>query len=139
MIKINQLDKDGFFVVDFIVGESGDSLPEYWTSDLVGDGYYKAQYQNADVNPETGEFTNGSWVETDAPVINWVEVNTPIAESLKSDAMNSVSIITAKLAIGRTLKTAEKAKMNAVLDYCDAVDEVDLSVHDPAWPDLPNT
>ena len=141
MKKLNQLDKNGFYVVDFILGEgcSGTENPDYWTCDLVGDGYYKAKYQNADLNSDTGEFTNGTWVETDAPVINWVEVNTPIAERLKSDAMNSVSIITAKLAIGRTLTTAEKAKMNAVLDYCDAVDEVGLSVPDPAWPELPNT
>lgn len=64
--KINQLDNDGYFVVDFIVGESGD-IPENWTADLVGDGYYKAQYQDGTRNADTGEWTGGHWVETSGP------------------------------------------------------------------------
>lgn len=55
MIKINKLDAIGNFVCDHIEGD----IPDNWTADLVGDGYYKAQYQGAIKNHETGEFTGG--------------------------------------------------------------------------------
>lgn len=64
---INQVDKDLFYIIDFVVGVSGDDLPEYWTADRVGDGYYKAQYQGATIHKETGEATGGHWVETGGP------------------------------------------------------------------------
>lgn len=63
MSKLNELDSDGFFVRDHVQGE----LPENWTADLVGNGYYKAQYQGATRNPDTGEWTGGHWVETSGP------------------------------------------------------------------------
>ncbi|CNE45711.1 tail fiber assembly protein [Yersinia intermedia] len=66
-MKINMLDALGFYVVDFIIGESGDVLPENWTADLVGNGYYKAQYQMANKDAETGEWSNGVWIETSGP------------------------------------------------------------------------
>lgn len=68
-MKLNQLDSEGFFVVDHVEGD----LPAYWTADLVGNGYYKARYQNATINEETGEFTNGSWVETGGPSAEDIE------------------------------------------------------------------
>ncbi|TNV25586.1 hypothetical protein FIO06_12500 [Yersinia pestis] len=46
MKKLNKLDSDGFYIEDYIDGY----LPKNWTADLVGDGYYKAQYQNADID-----------------------------------------------------------------------------------------
>lgn len=57
MKKLNKLDSDGFYIEDYIDGY----LPKNWTADLVGDGYYKAQYQNADIDPDTGEWTGGVW------------------------------------------------------------------------------
>lgn len=68
-MKINEIDKNGFYIVDHIEGER----PTYWTKDLVGDGYYKAQYQDAKINKETGEFTSGSWVETSGPSAEDIE------------------------------------------------------------------
>ncbi|WP_145562194.1 tail fiber assembly protein [Yersinia canariae] len=68
-MKLNQLDSEGFFVVDHVEGE----LPDNWTADLVENGYYKAQYQNATINKETGEFTNGAWVETGGPSAEDIE------------------------------------------------------------------
>lgn len=65
--KLNVLDPEGFYLTDFVVGMSGDTLPDNWTSDLVGDGYYKAQYQDGVRNPDTGEWTSGHWVETGGP------------------------------------------------------------------------
>ena len=62
-MKLNQLDEKGFFIIDHVEG----NLPDNWTADLVGDGYYKAQYQNATCNFDTGEWTGGTWVETSGP------------------------------------------------------------------------
>ena len=74
--KLNVLDADGFYVTDFIVGISGDTLPANWTADLVGDGYYKAQYQGGHRNAETGEWTNGHWVETAPATVALFNVRT---------------------------------------------------------------
>ncbi|WP_174634440.1 tail fiber assembly protein [Yersinia thracica] len=68
-MKLNQLDEKGFFIVDHVEG----NLPDNWTADLVGDGYYKAQYQNGSRNPETGEWTGGKWVETSGPSAEDIE------------------------------------------------------------------
>ncbi|HEN3638618.1 TPA: tail fiber assembly protein [Yersinia enterocolitica] len=62
-MKINTLDINGFYIEDHIEGD----LPKFWTSDLVGNGYYKAQYQGATVNDETAEWTGGQWVEMGGP------------------------------------------------------------------------
>ena len=51
--------------------------------------------------------------------------------------MSSVQVFITKINIGRTLTDAEKSKVNAVLDYCDAIDLVDLTVSNPDWPELP--
>ncbi|UCS82859.1 tail fiber tail fiber assembly protein [Yersinia phage vB_YenS_P400] len=68
-MKLNQLDEKGFFIVDHVEGE----LPENWTADLVGNGYYKAQYQGAVKNDVTGEFTGGVWIETGvAPPVDFL-------------------------------------------------------------------
>ncbi len=61
--KINEISEEGFFVCDHL----SNSLPENWTADLVGDGYYKAQYQGGKRNAKTGEWTGGKWVETAGP------------------------------------------------------------------------
>ncbi|NRH22903.1 hypothetical protein C7434_1524 [Pantoea sp. PNA 14-12] len=57
--KLNELDAQGFYLFDYVDG----GHPDNWTADLVGDGFYKAQYQNATVNKETGEWSNGKWVK----------------------------------------------------------------------------
>ncbi|WP_145482729.1 tail fiber assembly protein [Yersinia rohdei] len=81
-MKLNQLDSEGFFVIDHIEGE----LPDNWTADLVENGYYKAQYQNATINKETGEFTNGAWVETGGPS----------AEDIENAKQAQIAIVSAK-------------------------------------------
>lgn len=68
-MKINSLDKNGYFLCDSVEGD----LPQNWTSDLVGNGYYKAQYQNAAKNLETGEWLDGNWVETGGPTAADIE------------------------------------------------------------------
>ncbi|EKN3982771.1 phage tail protein, partial [Yersinia enterocolitica] len=90
-MKHNILDIDGFFVCDHIQGE----LPDNWTADLVGDGYYKAQYQNGSRNQETGEWTGGAWVETSGPssedIENARESLIAIANAEKSSLMSHAS------------------------------------------------
>lgn len=63
MRRVNELTPEGFYLYDHL----GDTNPENWTADLVGSGYYKAQYQGGTRNEDTGEWTGGSWVETGAP------------------------------------------------------------------------
>ncbi|HDY4928280.1 TPA: tail fiber assembly protein [Yersinia enterocolitica] len=69
MKKLNILSDLGFYEGDHLEGE----LPQNWTADLVGNGYYKAQYQGATRNPDTGEWTSGTWVETGGPSLEDIE------------------------------------------------------------------
>lgn len=68
-MKLNILDRAGFYISDHVNGD----LPPHWTSDLVSDGYYKAQYQNAKQDIETGEWTGGNWIETSGPTTADIE------------------------------------------------------------------
>lgn len=93
-------------------------------------------------NPPAGKY--GAWVDgkpvlVDIPLPDYPTINGNEAQRLKDVAMSSVQVLLTKLNMGRTLTAAEKAKVNAVLDYCDAVDAVDLTVAEPNWPALPNT
>lgn len=135
-MKLNIIDYEGFYIGDYVEGD----MPERWTADLLGDGYYKAQYKDYAINIETGEASGGHWIETSGPTNEQIlSDNSSIANSLKDSAMASIQILLAKMNIGRTLTAEEKAKVNLVLDYCDAVNLVDLSVPNPYWPELPNT
>ncbi|EOA3299649.1 tail fiber assembly protein, partial [Yersinia enterocolitica] len=64
------VNKNGFYLGDHLEG----ATPDNWTADLVGDGYYKAQYQGANVNDETGEWTDGRWVEMGSPSPEDIEI-----------------------------------------------------------------
>ncbi|MFP2840278.1 tail fiber assembly protein, partial [Escherichia coli] len=55
-------------------------------------------------------------------------------------AMASISLIQLKLQAGRKLTQAETTRLNAVLDYIDAVTATDTSTApDVIWPELPET
>ncbi|NYY77154.1 tail assembly chaperone [Escherichia coli] len=59
-------------------------------------------------------------------------------QSLIDAAMASISLIQLKLQAGRKLTQAETARLNAVLDYIDAVAAIDTSIApDVIWPELP--
>lgn len=85
-MKLNKLDKDGFFEVDHVEGD----LPDNWTADLVGNGYYKAQYQGAVKINETGEWVGGTWVETSGPSPEDIESE---RESLIAAANNEKTLL----------------------------------------------
>jgi hypothetical protein len=94
LLKLNILDEDNFYAGDFVVGVSGD-MPQNWTSDLVGDGYYKAQYQGATRNPDTGEWTGGHWVETGGPSHeDLVAQATTTRAILMAEAADAISLLT---------------------------------------------
>ena len=59
-------------------------------------------------------------------------------QSLIDAAMASISLIQLKLQAGRKLTQAETTRLNAVLDYIDAVAATDTSTApDVIWPELP--
>ncbi|EIX3542747.1 tail fiber assembly protein [Escherichia coli] len=59
-------------------------------------------------------------------------------QSLIDAAMSSISLIQLKLQAGRKLTQAETTRLNAVLDYIDAVTATDTSTApDVIWPELP--
>ncbi|MCQ8986272.1 MULTISPECIES: tail fiber assembly protein [Escherichia] len=59
-------------------------------------------------------------------------------QSLINAAMASISLIQLKLQAGRKLTQAENTRLNAVLDYIDAVTATDTrTAPDVIWPELP--
>ncbi len=59
-------------------------------------------------------------------------------QSLIDAAMASISLIQLKLQAGRKLTQPENTRLNAVLDYIDAVAATDSSsAPDVIWPELP--
>ncbi|EEY5038155.1 tail fiber assembly protein [Escherichia sp. E4702] len=79
------------------------------------------------------------WV-TDTEEQHYVAVETAETQrqSLIDAAMASISLIQLKLQAGRKLTQTETTRLNAVLDYIDAVTATDTSTApDVIWPELP--
>ncbi|HFI1376454.1 TPA: tail fiber assembly protein [Escherichia coli] len=77
---------------------------------------------------------------TDTEAQHGAEVEAAEAQrqSLINAAMASISLIQLKLQAGRKLTQAETTRLNAVLDYIDAVTATDTSTApDVIWPELP--
>ena len=77
---------------------------------------------------------------TDTEAQHGAEVEAAQAQrqSLINAAMASISLIQLKLQAGRKLTQAETTRLNAVLDYIDAVTVTDTSTApDVIWPELP--
>ncbi|HAW2686599.1 TPA: tail fiber assembly protein, partial [Escherichia coli] len=79
------------------------------------------------------------WVtDTEAQHSAAVEAAEAQRQSLIDAAMASISLIQLKLQAGRKLTQAETTRLNAVLDYIDAVEATDTSTApDVIWPELP--
>ncbi len=147
-MKLNILDSQGFYLEDHVEGD----LPANWTADLVGNGYYKAQYKNATINKETGEWTGGEWVETSGPSLDDIEkikellIATTNAEkaSLMSHASDMIGAISDEI---EGLEDGEKdvpdklrADLKAWKQYRVAVKNVDVSLApNIEWPVSPST
>lgn len=136
-VKINQLDESGFYVVDFIVGESG-PLPQNWTADLVGDGYYKAQYQGGVRNSATGEWTGGHWVETSGPSHeDYVYEATSKKTALMAEATAAIAPL--QDAVDLDMATdAEVALLKAWKTYRVLLNRIDVNLApNIVWPTKP--
>ncbi|MDV0506556.1 tail fiber assembly protein [Escherichia coli] len=134
------------------------------TADLTGWGYVadhrgETVYSTATGKPVTisqlGEYPEGTtttapstpydkwdgekWVtDTEAQHSAAVEAAEAQRQSLVDAAMASISLIQLKLQAGRKLTQAENTRLNAVLDYIDAVTATDTSTApDVIWPELP--
>ncbi|EFA7665406.1 tail fiber assembly protein, partial [Escherichia coli] len=79
------------------------------------------------------------WVtDTEAQHSAAVDAAEAQRQSLIDAAMASISLIQLKLQAGRKLTQAETTRLNAVLDYIDAVTATDTSTApDVIWPELP--
>ncbi|HGX5858420.1 TPA: tail fiber assembly protein, partial [Escherichia coli] len=79
------------------------------------------------------------WVtDTEAQHSAAVDAAEAQRQSLINAAMASISLIQLKLQAGRKLTQAETTRLNAVLDYIDAVTVTDTSTApDVIWPELP--
>ncbi|HAP2464568.1 TPA: tail fiber assembly protein, partial [Escherichia coli] len=79
------------------------------------------------------------WVtDTEAQHGAAVEAAEAQRQSLIDAAMASISLIQLKLQAGRKLTQAETTRLNAVLDYIDAVTATDTNTApDVIWPELP--
>ncbi|WP_234256380.1 tail fiber assembly protein, partial [Escherichia coli] len=80
------------------------------------------------------------WVtDTEAQHSAAVDAAEAQRQSLIDAAMASISLIQLKLQAGRKLTQAETTRLNAVLDYIDAVTATDTSTApDVIWPELPD-
>ncbi|EHY7591177.1 tail fiber assembly protein [Escherichia coli] len=85
------------------------------------------------------EWDGEKWVtDTEAQHSAAVEAAEAQRQSLIDTAMASISLIQLKLRAGRNLTQAETARLNAALDYIDAVEATDTSTApDVIWPELP--
>ncbi|EOV6850683.1 tail fiber assembly protein, partial [Escherichia coli] len=79
------------------------------------------------------------WVtDTDAQHSAAVDAAEAQRQSLIDTAMASISLIQLKLRAGRNLTQTETTRLNAVLDYIDAVTATDTSAApDINWPEIP--
>ncbi|EGO7648508.1 tail fiber assembly protein, partial [Escherichia coli] len=79
------------------------------------------------------------WVtDTEAQHSAAVDAAEAQRQSLIDTVMASISLIQLKLQAGRKLTQAETTRLNAVLDYIDAVTVTDTSTApDIIWPELP--
>lgn len=118
-MKVNVLDQDGFYIEDHVEG----NLPEFWTSDLVDNGYYKAQYQGATKNNETGEWTEGEWVEMGGPSPEDIE-------NLKESLIASANVEKA------SLMSQASNMIDAIADEIEALEGSEEDVPDKLRSDL---
>jgi len=134
--KINEITKDGFFVKDYVVGLSEESFPSWWTSDLAGDGYYAAQYQNFSVDTETGECKGGVWNETGAPAKSKENPSEKM-----STLMAEASVEIAPLQDAADLEIAtddEKLRLKMWKNYRVELMRTDITSEEIIWPEIPS-
>ncbi|EES1794229.1 tail fiber assembly protein [Escherichia coli] len=118
-----------------IVYSTTDGMPS--TIDYIGpvhDGY-----TTTTLSSPYDKWDGEKWVtDTEAQHSAAVDAAEAQRQSLIDTAMASISLIQLKLQAGRKLTQTETTRLNAVLDYIDAVAATDTSTApDVIWPELP--
>ncbi|EFL4013236.1 tail fiber assembly protein [Escherichia coli] len=142
--------KDGF-----AIRRNADSTGWEYVADHRGETVYSTTTGKPATVSQLGEYPEGTtttapstpydqwdgekWVtDTEAQHSAAVEAAEAQRQSLIDTAMASISLIQLKLRAGRNLTQAETARLNAALDYIDAVEATDTSTApDVIWPELP--
>ncbi|HDY6677376.1 TPA: tail fiber assembly protein [Escherichia coli] len=142
--------KDGF-----AIRRNADSTGWEYVADHRGETVYNTTTGNPVTVSHLGEYPEGTtasapstpydkwdgqkWVtDTEAQHSAAVDAAEAQRQSLIDTAMASISLIQLKLQAGRKLTQAETTRLNAVLDYIDAVTATDTSTApDVIWPELP--
>ncbi len=142
--------KDGFAVC-----RTADLTGWEYVADHRGETVYSTETGKHVTVSQLGEYPEGTttkapltpydkwdgekWVtDTEAQHSAAVDAAEAQRQSLIDAAMASISLIQLKLRAGRNLTQAETARLNAALDYIDAVTATDTSTApDVIWPELP--
>ncbi|MUM98957.1 tail fiber assembly protein [Escherichia coli] len=142
--------KDGFAIC-----RNADSTGWEYVADHRGETVYSTTTGKPVTVSQLGEYPEGTttkapltpydkwdgekWVtDTEAQHGAAVDAAEVKRQSLIDAAMASISLIQLKLQAGRKLTQAETTRLNAVLDYIDAVTATDTSTApDVIWPELP--
>ena len=91
-------------------------------------GAIKDGFTRLEPSTDYDNWDGGAWItDTSAQHTAAVTAASLRVQQLVDSAMASISVIQLKLQAGRALTDAEKAKLNAVLDYIDTVNAVDIS------------
>ncbi|EOW4269428.1 tail fiber assembly protein [Escherichia coli] len=142
--------KDGF-----AIRRNADLTGWEYVADHRGETVYSTETGEPVSVSQLGEYPEGTTTKApDTPYDKWdgqkwvtdadaqhsaaVEAAEAQRQSLIDAAMASISLIQLKLRAGRNLTQAETARLNAALDYIDAVEATDTSTApDVIWPELP--
>ena len=109
------------------------------TKEITVPGDYPENTTNIAPLTPYDEWDGEKWVtDTEAQHSAAVGAAEAQCQSLIDTAMASISLIQLKLQAGRKLTQTENTRLNAVLDYIDAVTATDTSTApDVIWPELP--
>ncbi|MDS0754343.1 tail fiber assembly protein [Escherichia coli] len=139
----------------FAIRRNADSTGWEYVADHRGETVYSTETGKTVTVSRLGEYPEGTtttapstpydkwdgekWVtDTEAQHSAAVDAAEAQRQSLIDAAMASISLIQLKLQAGRKLTQAETTRLNAVLDYIDAVTATDTSTApDVIWPELP--
>ncbi|HCP2069785.1 TPA: tail fiber assembly protein [Escherichia coli] len=139
----------------FAIRRNADSTGWEYVADHRGETVYSTETGKTVTVSRLGEYPEGTtttapstpydkwdgekWVtDTEAQHSAAVDAAEAQRQSLIDAAMASISLIQLKLQAGRKLTQTENTRLNAVLDYIDAVTATDTSTApDVIWPELP--
>ncbi|NUC42212.1 tail fiber assembly protein [Escherichia coli] len=149
------LDAPGIHREGYVICRSADFNSWEYVSDHRGETVYSTETGESKEITALGDYPENTttiapltpydkwdgekWVtDTEAQYSAAVDAAEIQRQSLIDAAMASISLIQLKLQAGRKLTQTETTRLNAVLDYIDAVTATDTSTApDVIWPELP--